>query len=201
LLAITEKKVGTAVVNGTSADSTIQTPSTAPYSQSPYELPRETTRSWLEQTVPVPTSEVSSSPEEVEERTVFEEELLSHFPNKDRADELISLYFSSTDVCMTTFRLTFYQSYNKLWNTFPHHVNVPFLGVVYIAMANAIHCQPDLEGPNAEKMKQEMELYDKLSNQITEDVRYNFHVETVEAVMLQAMFLVNSVYLTVENLT
>lgn len=70
---------------------------------------------------------------------------------------------------------------------------MPFLGVLFIAMANAIHCQPDVDGSNSEKARATMDLYDRLSNQITEDPRYNFHVETVEASLLQSMFLLNDV--------
>ena len=140
---------------------------------------------------PTPNSETS---QEVEERTPFEQELLSHLPKKELVDDLVSFYFSATDVCQTTFKASFYQSYNKLWQTpADHHVNVPFLGVLFISMANAIHCHPDSEGPNAEKSQRAMELYDRLSNQITEDPRYNFHIETVEATLLQSMFLLNNV--------
>lgn len=107
-------------------------------------------------------------------------------------DDLVAFYFSATDVCQTTFEPSFYLSYNKLWSS-SGHIDVPFLGVLFIAMANAIHCHPDSDGPNAEKAREAMELYDNLSNQITEDPRYNFHIETVEAVLLQSMFLLNNV--------
>lgn len=60
-------------------------------------------------------------------------------------------------------------------------------------MANAVHCHPDADGINSEKARTAMDLYDRLSNQITEDPRYNLHIETVEAVLLQSMFLLNDV--------
>lgn len=109
---------------------------------------------------------------------------MSHLPPRDVVDDLIAFYFSNTDVCQTTFKATFLTSYNTLWSC--PRPNVPFLGVLFIAMANVINWRRD-------ENTKEMELYDKLSNQITEDPRYNFHIETVEAVMLQAMFLLNNV--------
>jgi hypothetical protein len=127
-------------------------------------------------------------------RSAYETELLSHLPKKELVDELISVYFSGTDVCHATFRPAFYQSYNKLWNTPPDQpINIPFLGVLFIAMANAVHCHPDADGANSERARDAMDLYDRLSNQITEDSRYNWHIETVEAVLLQGMFLLNDV--------
>ena len=127
-------------------------------------------------------------------RSAYETELLSNLPKKELVDELVSVYFSGTDVCHTTFRPVFYQSYHKLWDTPPDQpINVPFLGVLFIAMANAVHCHPDADGANSEKARTTMDLYNRLSNQITEDHRYNFHIETVEATLLQAMFLLNDV--------
>lgn len=127
-------------------------------------------------------------------RTAYETELLSHLPKKELVDELVQVYFSSTDVCHATFRPAFYKSYHKLWNTPPDQpINVPFLGILFIAMANAVHCHPDADGMNGEKARATMDLYDRLSNQITEDPRYNLHIETVEAVLLQSMFLLNDV--------
>ena len=125
-------------------------------------------------------------------RSAYETDLLSNLPKKELVDELVSVYFSSTDVCQTTFRPVFYQSYQKLWETPPDQpINVPFLGVLFTAMANAVHCHPEAEGTNSGKARTAMDLYDRLSNQITEDQRYNFHIETVEATLLQAMFLLN----------
>ena len=127
-------------------------------------------------------------------RTPFEIELLSNLPKKELVDELVSIYFSGTDVCHGTFRPVFYQSYHALWETPPDQpINVPFLGVLFIAMANAVHCHPDADGSNSEKARAAMDLYDRLSNQITEDARYNYHIETVEATLLQGMFLLNDV--------
>jgi hypothetical protein len=60
-------------------------------------------------------------------------------------------------------------------------------------MANAIHCHSDIDASKFETARTAMDLYDRLSNQITEDPRYNFHIETVEAVLLQGMFLLNEV--------
>lgn len=60
-------------------------------------------------------------------------------------------------------------------------------------MANAVHSNADGDGTNSEKSRAAMDLYDRLSNQITDDPGYNFHIETVEAVLLQAMFLLNDV--------
>jgi hypothetical protein len=60
-------------------------------------------------------------------------------------------------------------------------------------MANAIHCHPHVDDSNSENARATMDLYDRLSNQITEDPRYNFHIETVEATLLQGMFLLNDV--------
>lgn len=127
-------------------------------------------------------------------RSAYEIELLSNLPKKELVDELIGVYFTSTDVCHATFRPVFYQSYNKLWNAAPNEpIDIPFLGVLFIAMANAVHCHPDADGSNSEKARTAMDLYDRLSNQITEDSRYNFHIETVETVLLQGMFLLNDV--------
>jgi hypothetical protein len=119
---------------------------------------------------------------------------LSHLPKKELVDELVSVYFTGTDVCHATFRPAFYKLYDQLWST-PEEdpVNVPFLGVLFIAMANAVHCHPDADGMNRDKARATMDLYDRLSNQITEDPRYNLHIETVEAVLLQSMFLLNDV--------
>ena len=119
---------------------------------------------------------------------------MSHLPKKELVDELVSVYFTGTDVCHATFLPTFYKLYNQLWNTpAEESVNVPFLGVLFTAMANAVHCHPDADGMNSEKARATMDLYDRLSNQITEDPRYNLHIETVEAVLLQSMFLLNDV--------
>jgi len=127
-------------------------------------------------------------------RDPYENELLSRLPKKELVDELVSEYFGGTDVCHATFRPVFYQLYNRLWETPPDQpINVPFLGVLFIAMANAIHCHPDTDGANRENARAAMDLYDRLSNQITEDSRYNFHIETVEATLLQGMFLMNDV--------
>jgi hypothetical protein len=126
-------------------------------------------------------------------RTDYETELLSHLPKRELVDELISVYFS-TDACPATFRPVFQQSYNKLWETPPNEpINVPFLGVLFIAMANGAHCHPDADGANSERVRDATDLYDRLSNQITEDSRYNWHIETVEAVLLQGLFLLNQV--------
>ena len=169
---------------------------------------------WLEDSVPVisqlskrAVSTSSSSPYSTPDplayvptghpeggRDAYESELLSNLPKRELVDELVSVYFGGTDVCHATFRPVFYQSYYKLWNTPPDQpINVPFLGVLFIAMANAIHCHPDSDGSNSEKARTAMDLYDRLSNQITEDPRYNFHIETVEATLLQGMFLLNDV--------
>jgi len=170
---------------------------------------------WLEDNIPVisqlsnrNTSTSSSSPYSTSEhcgpntthpeggegRTAFEIELLSNLPKRELVDELVSVYFSGTDVCHATFRPVFYQSYNALWDTpADQPINVPFLGVLFIAMANAVHCHPDADGSNSEKARTAMDLYDRLSNQITEDSRYNYHIETVEATLLQGMFLLNDV--------
>jgi len=171
---------------------------------------------WLEDNIPVisqlsnrPTSTTTSSspystsepcvpnaahPETGEGRAPFEIELLSNLPKRELVDELVSIYFSGTDVCHATFRPVFYQSYHALWETPPDQpINVPFLGLLFIAMANAVHCHPDADGSNSEKARAAMDLYDRLSNQITEDARYNYHIETVEATLLQAMFLLNDV--------
>jgi hypothetical protein len=127
-------------------------------------------------------------------RTPYEIDLLSNLPKKELVDELITIYFSGTDVCHSTFRPTFYASYNKLWETpTDQPVNIPFLGVLFIAMANAVHCHPDADGTNSEKARAAMDLYDRLSTQITDDSRYNYHIDTVEAVLLQSMFLLNDV--------
>lgn len=127
-------------------------------------------------------------------RDPYETKLLSHLPKKELVDELVSQYFGGTDVCHSTFRPVFCQSYKKLWETPPDQpINVPFLGVLFIAMANAINCHPDSDGSNSETARAAMDLYDRLSNQITEDSRYNFHIETVEATLLQGMFLLNDV--------
>jgi hypothetical protein len=136
-------------------------------------------------------------------RSAYETELLSNLPKKELVDELVAVYFSGTDVCHATFRPVFYQSYNKLWNTPPNEsINVPFLGLLFIAMANAVHCHPDAEsGANSEKARTAMDLYDRLSCQITEDSRYNMHIETVEAVLLQSMFLLNEVFSSLMLLT
>jgi hypothetical protein len=81
-----------------------------------------------------------------------------------------------------------------MWNTpATQPINVPFLGVLFIAMANAIHCHPDADGANSEKAREAMDLYYRLSNQVTDDPRYNFHIETVEALLLQGMFLLDDV--------
>ena len=139
-----------------------------------------------------PTCRPTQSPET--RRSPYETELLSNLPKKELVDELVSVYFSGTDVCHATFRPVFYQSYHKLWDTpRDESINVPFLGVLFIAMANAIHCHPDSDGANSEKARAAMDLYDRLSNQITEDPRFNFHIETVEATILQVMFLMNDV--------
>lgn len=127
-------------------------------------------------------------------RTPYETQLLSYLPPKETLDELISVYFDRSDVCLVTFCPTFYKSYHKLWETPPDQpVNVPFLGVLFSAMANAVHSNADGDGTNSEKSRAAMDLYDRLSNQITDDPGYNFHIETVEAVLLQAMFLLNDV--------
>ena len=169
---------------------------------------------WLEENIPVisqlsnnAASTTSSSPYSTPEnlacgptgvpeggRSAYETELLSNLPKKELVDELVSVYFSGTDVCHSTFRPVFYKSYHELWDTPPDQpINVPFLGVLFIAMANAIHCHPDSDGVNSEKARTAMDLYDRLSHQITEDQRYNFHIETVEATLLQGMFLLNDV--------
>lgn len=149
-------------------------------SSSPYSTPDHTTCG--------PTGHPESG------RSAYETELLSNLPKKELVDELVSVYFSGTDVCHATFRPAFYQSYHKLWDTPPDQpINVPFLGVLFIAMANAVHCHPDADGANSGKARNAMDLYDRLSNQITEDPRYNFHIETVEATVLQGMFLLNDV--------
>lgn len=136
-------------------------------------------------------------------RSAYETELLSNLPKKELVDELVGVYFSGTDVCHASFRPVFYQSYNKLWNTPPlEPINVPFLGLLFIVMANAVHCHPDAEsGGNSEKVRTAMELYDRLSCQISEDSRYNMHIETVEAVLLQSMFLLNEVLCSMTLLT
>jgi hypothetical protein len=128
-------------------------------------------------------------------RSAYETELLSHLPRKELVDELVTVYFTGTDVCHATFRPVFYQSYDKLWNTPPNEpINVPFLGLLFIVMACAVHSHPDADsGTNSEKARAAMDLYDRFSNQITEDSRYNMHIETVEAVLLQSMFLLNDV--------
>ena len=174
---------------------------------------------WLEDNIPVisqlsnrPISTSSSSPYSSPDniscapgttqpspgtsaRSAYESELLSNLPKKELVDELVAVYFSGTDVCQVTFRPVFYSSYHQLWDTPPDQpVNVPFLGVLFIAMANAVHCHPDADGSNSEKARTAMDLYDRLSNQITEDPRYNFHIETVEAILLQSLFLLNDVY-------
>ena len=65
-----------------------------------------------------------------------------------------------------------------------------------MAMANAVHCHPDADGSNSEKARAAMDLYFRLSTQITEDSRYNYHIETVETILLQGLFLLNDVALS-----
>jgi hypothetical protein len=140
---------------------------------------------------PDPLSCTSTSQPETG-RSEYETELLSHLPKKELVDELVSIFYSATDVCHTTFKPVFDQSYRKFWETPPDQpINVPFLGLLFTTMANAIQCHPEADGPNAEKAKKAMELYDHLSIQITEDPRYNFHVETVEATLLHSLFVLN----------
>jgi hypothetical protein len=128
------------------------------------------------------------------QRTFYEIELVSHLPRKETCDELVEIYFNHTDVCHSTFSPVFHQSYKKFWETpSDQSVNVPFLAVLFSAMANAVHVHPDSDGPHAEQARATMHLYNRLSNQITDDPRYNLHIETVEAIMLQAMFLLNEV--------
>lgn len=127
-------------------------------------------------------------------RTEFETELLSHLPKKEYLDELVEIYFNHTDVCHSTFAPVFYDSYKKLFETPPDQsINVPFLGVLYAAIANAVHVHPESDGPNAEQGRSAMELFNRVSNQITEHPQYNLHIETVEAILLQSMFLLNEV--------
>jgi hypothetical protein len=120
---------------------------------------------------------------------------LSHLPKKEYIDELVEIYFNHTDVCHSTFSPVFYDSYKKLFATPPDQpINVPFLGVLFSAMANAVHVHPESDGPHAEKAGSTMQLYNDLSYQITDHPQYNLHIETVEAILLQSMFLLNEVF-------
>jgi hypothetical protein len=172
---------------------------------------------WLAESVPVLTqiarsgfSSYSSTPNsnpsgcqlpgeddsfpKVAKRTEYETELLSHLPEKGYIDELVEIYFNNTDVCHSTFSPVFYDSYKKLFETpSDQPVNVPFLGVLFSAMANAVHVHPESDGPHAETARSTMELFNHLSNQITDHPQYNLHIETVEAILLQSMFLFNEV--------
>ena len=140
-----------------------------------------------------PPLEDDSTPK-VDKRTEYETELLSHLPKKEYVDELVEIYFNHTDVCHSTFSPVFYQSYNKLFETpADQSINVPFLGVLYSAMANAVHVHPESDGPHAEQARSTMQLFNRLSNQITDHPQYNLHIETVEAILLQSMFLLNEV--------
>jgi hypothetical protein len=128
-------------------------------------------------------------------RTPHEQELFSKLPNRELVDELVEIYFHS-DVCHATFRPVFNQSYQKLWNTRSDHtINIPFLGVLFMAMACAIQCHPDAsdDSPNGESAKKAVDMYTSLASHIVEDPRYNIHVETVETVILQGVFLLNEV--------
>jgi hypothetical protein len=137
--------------------------------------------------------EVDSTPKD-SKRTEYENELLSHLPPKEYIDELVEIYFNHTDVCHSTFSPVFYDAYKKLFATPPDQsINVPFLGVLFSAMANAVHVHPDSDGPHAEKARSTMQLYNDLSYQITDHPQYNLHIETVEAILLQSMFLLNEV--------
>jgi hypothetical protein len=130
----------------------------------------------------------------VADRTEYETELLSHLPKKEYVDELVEIYFNHTDVCHSTFSPVFYDSYKKLWETPPDQsVNVPFLSVLFAAMANAVHVHPESDGPHAQQARSTMQLFNSLSNQITDHPQYNLHIETVEAILLQSMFLLNEV--------
>ena len=177
-------------------------------------LEQAPTTKWLEDCIPSlpklpnkPISTSTSSPystpdnlasgstgDQESGRTPYETQLLSSLPPKETLDGLISVYFARSDACLVTFCPTFYKSYHRLWETpSDKPVNVPFLGVLFSAIANAVHSNAEEEGTNSDKSRASMDLYDRLSNQITDDPRYNFHIETVEAVLLQAMFLLNDV--------
>ena len=133
-------------------------------------------------------------PQPDNKRTPYETELLSHLPKKEVVDELVEIYFTHTDACHASFSPVFYQSYKKFWETPSYQsVDVSFLGLLFIVMANAVHVRPDSDGANAEQVRSTIHLYNRLSNQITDDPNYNLHIDTVEAILLQSMFLLNEV--------
>jgi len=141
-----------------------------------------------------PNIEIEPSPQPDNKRTPYETELLSHLPKKEVVDELVQIYFTHTDVCHASFSPVFYQTYKEFWETPPHQsINVSFLGLLFIVMANAIPVNPDNDGINSEQVRATMHRYNRLSNQITDDPNYNLHIDTVEAILLQSTFLLNEV--------
>src|SRR6202023_2071725 len=94
---------------------------------------------WLEENIdaipranPPPPPPSTNPPPKSSVRSAYETELLSHLPKKELVDELVSVYFTGTDVCHATFRPAFNKLYNQLWSTPKEEtVNVPFLGVLF----------------------------------------------------------------------